>query len=1140
VVCVSQWLYTIVGDEVTPLPMPNDCMRADELTINDVGDVVISCNRNSVYSISIALRCAPGYGNSPDGCAPCALAKARNYSSVLSTSGPFQCIGCSSGSVASSLGSVECEVCQPGSFAISAAMECAPCPAGRFTAEAATSLQCSLCQSGSYGDRDGMNTSTCSGPCSEGYWCGEGSTHPRQIQCGAQSVWCPLNSSAPVPVLEGFYTTDPVDPHAAAQTMTRSKPCPPGAYCDGSGLARPCPPGYATNDTGATSCTPCTMGRFSPGNTSTCEPCKAGTDSPAAAGACSPCMPGRFRGDDPDELTCIPCPAGRYANNHTSTTCALCEAGSYAADAGSAQCMSCSRGTASNISGLAVPCAECGPGRYASSFGLNECTLCETSLYTGVNGSTACEYCPPPFEVNPQHTACHLSHCPANTVYSPPQSKCVPCGLGKTSIPGGLCTLCPINTYTPHQGLPCVSCSMSGMTGLTCSAGLISVLPGFWPFELFDSALNLTIFRASPCPRQFCPGTQLQMPSNDESTVKAYIAAPPPMPGLVPVNVNLNDNGTVFAPTYCSHPHLNSPDNTLCGKCVNGYVPWGAACVECGGANWLMITLLFVASMLVVMFLIRSNTGGDASANVTRALVVVLVYFSQTAAVIAGPMSGWIGWFHISNLGPHSIPSCLAPLTQYEQFLLSLSTPLILFAEVILLGLVQWGLDRRRRALVTSPSIDTSTISTSTSSSSNLSKSPRPPFPWTVLGRGAVAVLVFSYTQVTTAALTFLSCESVGEQRVIFTMPSVSCTSSEYGRYMGLAIAVLIIYGGGLPLLALVVIYRRRKRNMPATHSHSHSHSHGRLAREKELHCYADSTIPVSATHLLPSQSQADRSLMRLQADHSLRFPLLMNRTNSDPDVSTLPPLHSPSMSMFMIKTTSSSSSSSSSSSLSSSYPTAHKTSLSSLATNTPWPPHEHERDRDQDQDQDQDQVPCHDSDHAFGNRDLPVSSTMTAESFRALLHPFRRDAWYGQSLLLLRRLAFIGVSVLLQQRQSLRTMILQLLCVASLLQQVYTHPFASAFANNVAVLADVLLLLLSVLLGGNVSMSIEDMSDGSGSVAGYPVYVQVAVCLLIGPLCAVLIIVILRTKLRTDTHSKEIDAGAEIHTASEANEAPG
>jgi hypothetical protein len=63
-----------------------------------------------------------------------------------------------------------------------------PCPAGRFGVP-------------------GMASSLCAGSCNAGYFCPSASTSPYQYMCGADTVYCPRGSGAPLSVQHNYYST---------------------------------------------------------------------------------------------------------------------------------------------------------------------------------------------------------------------------------------------------------------------------------------------------------------------------------------------------------------------------------------------------------------------------------------------------------------------------------------------------------------------------------------------------------------------------------------------------------------------------------------------------------------------------------------------------------------------------------------------------------------------------------------------------------------------------------------------------------------------------------------------------------------------------------------------------------------------
>ena len=62
------------------------------------------------------------------------------------------------------------------------------CPAGKFSPSG--SSVCSLCDPGRFGSSDGMTASSCSGPCTAGFYCPSGSAIATAVVCPAGYFWC--------------------------------------------------------------------------------------------------------------------------------------------------------------------------------------------------------------------------------------------------------------------------------------------------------------------------------------------------------------------------------------------------------------------------------------------------------------------------------------------------------------------------------------------------------------------------------------------------------------------------------------------------------------------------------------------------------------------------------------------------------------------------------------------------------------------------------------------------------------------------------------------------------------------------------------------------------------------------------------
>jgi len=137
----------------------------------------------------------------------------------------------------------------------------------------------SPCPAGKFGNEVRLASAECSGNCSVGFYCPEGSTHAEAQPCTDLGVFCPESSPTPLRVPHGFLRGHD---HILL-------PCPAGSFCV-DGRAHACKPGTFKNETvnSQAECSICPAGYFCDGG-SAFEPCRTpslycpeGSSSPIA------------------------------------------------------------------------------------------------------------------------------------------------------------------------------------------------------------------------------------------------------------------------------------------------------------------------------------------------------------------------------------------------------------------------------------------------------------------------------------------------------------------------------------------------------------------------------------------------------------------------------------------------------------------------------------------------------------------------------------------------------------------------------------------------------------------------------------------------------------------------------------------
>lgn len=279
--------------------------------------------------------------------------------------------------------------------------------------------------------------------------CPAGSTSATQFECGNPSVYCPSGSGLPHQASSGHFTTDaPTSSTASSQSL-----CPPGSYC-ASGQRIPCPAGTFSSVFGANSSMACTS-------------CSAGSYS-AVVGAAS-------------ATVCSMCPIGSFAIRNGATSASVCTL--------------CLPGTFSSAQ-PAFECSLCKPATFQDQPGRTSCLPCIDNQVSAGSGASFCSPCPTG-TVEQNHTACVRGQCQAgfipgnDGVYG---QKCLPCHPGEFAPSNSVhCSDCAQQTYAIQNGsAECKACPSSGVV---CSSGIVTGLPGFWLYDIGNGTV-----RVAPCP----------------------------------------------------------------------------------------------------------------------------------------------------------------------------------------------------------------------------------------------------------------------------------------------------------------------------------------------------------------------------------------------------------------------------------------------------------------------------------------------------------------------------------------------------------------------------------------------------------------------------------------------------------------
>eukprot|EP00466_Bigelowiella_natans_P015235 jgi/Bigna1/85198/estExt_fgenesh1_pg.C_20409 len=440
-------------------------------------------NASQCFPCTAGYYCAVGNLGAPTGvcragyyCAGGAFTPTQYISEpgYWTDSGAWTMTPCQAGKYQPEKGSTSCLQCPKGFYCNDTAMTIGRnCPTGHYcgygtitptpcqegTFSSSLNLfnlsQCTQCSPGKYCYSKGLSEPT--GFCHAGYYCKAGARIPDPIDLSTQGGglcptghFCVNGTHTPAECPTGTY-----QPNLGATNQTWCLSCPPGKFCNGTGLSiwsGDCAPGYYCIE-GATTDRPTyppTGGVCPPGNY-----CPSGSNQPLG------CSEGTYAGV-PGHANCTICPAQYYCPWNTSLPID-CPTGRYCPEGTNTSIPSCPIGTYNNRTQLKAEteCFQCSPGHYCMTTGLSTPTGPCSAGYLCSSGAAT-----------PQGSQDIFNNIP---VFCPAGQYCPTASA--VGIP------CPNGTYLTDTGkgavTDCVKCergSYCGSTGLTeptgvCEAG---------------------------------------------------------------------------------------------------------------------------------------------------------------------------------------------------------------------------------------------------------------------------------------------------------------------------------------------------------------------------------------------------------------------------------------------------------------------------------------------------------------------------------------------------------------------------------------------------------------------------------------------------------------------------------------------
>jgi hypothetical protein len=196
-----------------------------------------------------------------------------------------------------------------------------------------------------------------------------------------------------------------------------------------------------------------------------------------------------------------------------------------------------------------------------------------------------------------------------------------------------------------------------------------------------------------------------------------------------------------------------------------------------------------------------------------------------------GPFDRWLGFLGIFNMDPQKSAAgvCVMPLSSFAQLTLKMVLPFILVAELLLVMGVHYLLFRSRclqrcqsKPKTSAPdavAMEEGEVADGAHRDSRMSRSAARArsiveaaikFHPSRYRRAGLSMYLWSYTQLTTVAVSYLRCvDGAPGQRVVYVSPQIDCKSDLYLQYMPV-VAFMLLLSVASPFALVYLLYRRR------------------------------------------------------------------------------------------------------------------------------------------------------------------------------------------------------------------------------------------------------------------------------------------------------------------------------------------
>ena len=495
----------------------------------------------------------------------------------------------------------------------------------------------------------------------------------------------------------------------------------------------------------------------------------------------------RLRADASTTLRVTPfvitCPAG---SREVDFDCQLCSEGTYQDSLGATDCKPCPAGTYSKSIGAERldQCLACPPGSYQDETAKQACKICADTAFSPVSGSTSCDTCPANNATGVMVVVSRTCGLDLDIAGGQVSDECDP-NVPKTDDDSCFCT----DGYFGEPGETCAECPAGGAC---CSC-----------MELYDSAKLAspdgddvyaldTIYSnfeqyGRPCSSCLYGATETESPPMPLPGFYTATAADNTFLSCVPTEACLGGPLSQCATGYAGF---------RCGQCADNFYRDSGECTACPTTpEWLVI----LAAALVVVFCLY--TLNAVSRWFRSGALAIALDWSQTIVIISSFSLNWPhNLMYLTNIlsafmfnTEYFAPECTMSATYWAQWGMRLMLPFIVTGSFLAI----YAIVRIRHTHCSAGWSDNHAAAVSNA----------------FVNAYFMFLSVF-HPFLSKNSLEIFRCREFADGKYYMDVePSLECFTDEWYAHMPFAVLAFFIYGLGIPLLFLAVLYNGKKSN---------------------------------------------------------------------------------------------------------------------------------------------------------------------------------------------------------------------------------------------------------------------------------------------------------------------------------------